>query len=126
MAGQLTISTLSDGVNSTSATNCIQGSAKAWVRFSYSGGTLTVNKSFNVSSVTRTAIGNYTVTMTNAMADANYSMATNGTYTSTTGSAYNNYNVWTIGIPSTTTVCYVYFVSGAFYDVATASCVIFD
>ena len=68
MAGTLTISTLSDGTNSTSATNCIQGSAKAWVQFS-SG---TVNASYNVSSVTANGTGDYTVTFTNAFADAKY------------------------------------------------------
>jgi len=126
MAGTLTISTLSDGTNSTSSTNCIQGSAKAWVNFGYSGGTLTVNKSFNVSSVTRTATGNYTVTMTNAMADANYSMVAGGTYSLPTGQAFNYYNVWATCIPSTTTVCYVYFLGGAFYDAANCSLAVFD
>jgi len=71
MAGTLTISTLCDGTNSTSATNCIQGSAKAWVR--WTGTTGAVVSSYNVSSVTRTSSGFYTVNLTNAMASANYS-----------------------------------------------------
>jgi hypothetical protein len=74
MAGTLTISTLSDGTNSTSSTNCIQGSAKAWVNFN--GGTLstagTINGSYNVTSVTVNATGDYTVNYTNAMSNANY------------------------------------------------------
>jgi hypothetical protein len=74
MAGTLTISTLSDGTNSTSSTNCIQGSAKAWVNFS--GVTSTsIKKSYNVSSVTYVSTGKYTVNFTNALADANYSLA---------------------------------------------------
>lgn len=73
MAGQLTISTLSDGVNSTSSTNCIQGSAKAWVTFNGVSGT-TIRASYNVSSVTRTAAGFYTVNFTSAFADAYYSV----------------------------------------------------
>lgn len=73
MAGTLTISTLSDGTNSTSSTNCIQGSAKAWVRFVGSSGS--INASYNVSSVTRNAAGNYTVNLTNALSDANYSVS---------------------------------------------------
>jgi hypothetical protein len=73
MAGTLTISTLSDGTNSTSATNCIQGSAKAWVRF-YGIGTATNNASYNISSVTRNSSGNYTINFTNAMVDTNYSV----------------------------------------------------
>lgn len=70
MAGTLTISTLSDGTNSTSATNCIQGSAKAWVNFN--GTTLGIRASYNVSSITRIGTGQYTFNFTNAFADANY------------------------------------------------------
>jgi len=74
MAGTLTISTLSDGTNSTSSTNCIQGSAKAWVNYK---GTATrgINASYNVSSVTFNGTGDYTINFTNALADANYSFA---------------------------------------------------
>lgn len=82
MAGTLTISTLSDGTNSTSSTNCIQGSAKAWVRFNGSG---TVAASYNVSSVTRNATGDYSVNFTNALADANYSWSGSGQDTNAGG-----------------------------------------
>jgi hypothetical protein len=71
MAGTLTISTLSDGTNSTSSTNCIQGSAKAWVN--WNGSTAAIRKSYNVSSITKITTGEYTVNFTNALADANYS-----------------------------------------------------
>ena len=74
MAGTLTISTLSDGTNSTSATNPIKGSAKAWVQFGHNGTTTVIAASYNVSSVTRNAAGIYTIAMTNALADANYSV----------------------------------------------------
>lgn len=74
MAGTLTISTLSDGTNSTSSTNCIQGSAKAWVNFNGIT-TATVRASYNVSSVTRTGTGLYTISFTNAFSDANYCMS---------------------------------------------------
>lgn len=73
MAGTLTISTLSDGTNSTSSTNCIQGSAKAWVE--YNGVTGTKNASYNVSSVTKNATGDYTINFTNAFSDAYYCAA---------------------------------------------------
>jgi hypothetical protein len=69
MAGTLTIATLSDGTNSTSATNCIQGSAKAWIQFS-SG---TINASYNVSSITTNGAGDYTINFTTAFADNKYS-----------------------------------------------------
>ena len=72
MAGTLTISTLSDGTNSTSSTNCIQGSAKAWANFGYVGSTLTVNSSYNCSSITRTSTGIWNFNFTNNMVDSNY------------------------------------------------------
>jgi hypothetical protein len=65
------------GTASTSADNVINGSAKAWVKFSVNtSGTVTVNGNFNISSVTRTAQGRYTFTMTTALANANYSVVT--------------------------------------------------
>ena len=73
MPGTLVITTLSDGTNSTSATNCISGSAKAWVNFV--GSTGAIRASYNVSSITRNGVGDYTVNMTNALADANYSVS---------------------------------------------------
>jgi len=80
MAGTLTISTLSDGTNSTSSTNCIQGSAKAWVNFDGSG-TPVIRASYNVASVTKTSTGVYTVTFSTAMPDANYVIpATSSSY----------------------------------------------
>jgi hypothetical protein len=73
MAGTLTISTLSDGTNSTSSTNCIQGSAKAWINFNGTG-TPAIRASYNVSSITDNGTGDYTVNFTNAMPDANSSV----------------------------------------------------
>ena len=70
MAGTLTISTLSDGTNSTSSTNCIQGSAKAWVNFQ--GNAVSIRASYNVSSVTRVGTGNWQVNLSNAMPDSNF------------------------------------------------------
>jgi hypothetical protein len=72
MAGTLTISTLSDGTNSTSATNPILGSAKVWVNFNGSG-SATIRSSYNVSSVTYNGTGDYTITFTSALANADYS-----------------------------------------------------
>lgn len=74
MAGTLTLSTISDGTNSTSATNVVKGCAKAWVNF-YGIGTATVNNSFNVSSVTYVGSGVYTMNFTNAMPNVNYTAA---------------------------------------------------
>lgn len=85
MAGTLTISTLSDGTNSTSATNCIQGSAKAWVRFNGTVASPTLYASYNVSSVTKSGTGQYVVNMTNAMSDTNYGVALSTSTNGTTG-----------------------------------------
>jgi hypothetical protein len=64
--------TLSNGTVSTSTANCIQGSARAWVRFA--GATATIAASFNVSSITRNGTGNYTVNITTALPNTNYSV----------------------------------------------------
>jgi len=77
MAGTLITSTiqgttLTDGTNSTSTTNCIQGSAKAWVNFNGTG-TVAIRASYNVSSITDNGTGDYTVNFTNALSNANYS-----------------------------------------------------
>lgn len=49
----------------------VNGSAKAWVNFNGTG-TVAIRASFNVSSITDNAAGDYTVNFTTAMADANY------------------------------------------------------
>ena len=73
MAGTLTISTLSDGTNSTSTTNLTKGPCVAWVNFV--GSTAAINASYNVSSITRRSAGYYAVNFTNALTDANYAFA---------------------------------------------------
>lgn len=76
MAGTLVISTLSDGTNSTSSTNCIQGSAKAWV--SFNGSTATIIRAYNVSSITKNSTGRWTVNFTSALPNATYTTLVNG------------------------------------------------
>jgi len=52
------------------------GVCRAWVNFNSSAGSVaTVNAAFNVSSITYTSTGTYTVNFTNAFVDANYSMS---------------------------------------------------
>jgi len=72
MPGTLVITTLSDGTNSTSSTNCIQGSAKAWVNIN--GTNPSIRASYNISSVTANGTGDWTINFTNAFADTNYSI----------------------------------------------------
>ena len=76
MPGTLTISNISDGTNTGSATDMIRGSARAWVNFN--GGTATIRASYNVSSITRSTGGDYTVNFTTAMPDANYACTATG------------------------------------------------
>ena len=73
----LTVSNISNGSISTSSTNVINGSAKAWAQFTLSGTTPVVN-SYNISSITRTASGRYYADFTTAMPNANYSVVGTG------------------------------------------------
>ena len=63
---------LSDGTNSTSTTNAIQGSAKVWVNFNGSTSPGTIRASYNVSSVTKNGTGDWTINFTNSLTDTNY------------------------------------------------------
>ena len=108
MAGTLTISTLSDGTNSTSATNCIQGSAKAWVNFN-GNPTATIRASYNCSSVTRNATGQWTINFTNALADANYSTPASNSYDLSSGSG----TCWVKMISQSTTAVGIGTINGA-------------
>ena len=103
----LTTTTISDGTNSTSSTNCIQGSAKAWVKFTGIT-TATITNSYNVSSVTRVATGIYTVAYTNALSSANYAV---GLSCQPNTASYNDTNaaafamLISVTYPPTTTGC---------------------
>lgn len=79
MAGTILSQTIQNGVGaSTSTSNIVRGTAKAWVQ--YNGFTQTVNASNNVSSVTYLSGGDYTINFTTAMPSANYAVigSTNG------------------------------------------------
>ena len=58
----------------TDAKQNLSGAAKAWVNFdgTSSGTNKTLNDSFNISSVVDNGVGNYTVNLNTAMANANY------------------------------------------------------
>jgi len=61
-------------------TNCtnVANTAKAWVNFNgLSGASPVIRGSFNVSSVTRTATGQYTIAFTSTLADVNYAVTGN-------------------------------------------------
>ena len=50
-----------------------QGRAKAWVTFNGTG-TAAIRDSFNISSITDNSTGNFTINITTAMANVNYSV----------------------------------------------------
>lgn len=124
MAGQLTISTLSDGTNSTSSTNCIQGSAKAWVNFNgNTGGVPSIRSSYNVSSVTTSGTGQYAINLTNALADANYSSPAS---LSINGSFATSNNVTLASWPASSSVVNLMAsLSGTFYNCTYVSVSVF-
>ena len=70
MAGTLVANTINTDTGLFSTNNAYSGIAKAWVTFT--GSTGTINSSFNVSSVTRSSSGQYTVNYSTAMPSANY------------------------------------------------------
>lgn len=73
LAGRTTagsISVVAEG-NSTT-TNLQQGLIKAWTFFDGSAGSLSAGDSFNESSLTDNAAGDYTFTITNAMNSTSY------------------------------------------------------
>ena len=60
------------GNNNSTPEEINQGRAKAWVNFDGTGPSASIRDSFNVGSVTDNAIGDYTITLTNALGNSNY------------------------------------------------------
>lgn len=73
----------------------VTGTAKAWAYYSLTGAAVTINKSYNVSSITYVSTGLATVNFTNALLDANYvalgssSWDTSQVSAGVTGTPYN-------------------------------------
>jgi hypothetical protein len=79
----LVAQTISNGTVSTSSANVIQGSARAW--FNYNGVSNTLVGSFNISSITKNAVGVYTMNFTVAMPNLNYAVTGNAWYSGVAG-----------------------------------------
>lgn len=71
--GTIQSSTTSPPTINNSAGTAIGTFCRAWVNFNGTG-TVAIRASFNVTSITDDAQGQYTVNFTNAMVDANYVM----------------------------------------------------
>lgn len=108
--------------NDASTQSTGKQACKAWVNFN-GVTTPSIRASFNVSSITRTAAGTYTITYTTAMTDANYSIA--GTAQPNgdgRGGLTVNYNVTP---PVTTTAAYIQTLSVSGLQGATDSAYVF-
>ena len=87
MASILRVNTLTDASsnNSVPMATVSSGSAKAWFNFNGTG-TVAILDSFNAASITDNATGDYTTTISNAMATINYcytALGGNTSYSST-------------------------------------------
>jgi len=73
--GQTTAGSIAVQGEGTATTNLQQGLAKCWLRMD-GGGTIAINDSLNITSITDQATGNYRVAIANDMANANYAATT--------------------------------------------------
>ena len=74
---------------------------RAWVNFT----STTIRASFNVSSITQRATGDYTVNFTNALPDKNYAVAGMVSDDALANRGFNIQNTYTVGMNAS--YCYV-------------------
>ena len=81
-----TVTTLNTPTGPLATQNGMTGIAKAWALFAGTGtsGSATIYGSYNISSITITSAGYFTVNFTTAMANANYAVTGNTSGTSGT------------------------------------------
>jgi len=79
MSATLGNGTVTFGDSTVQSTAATGGGTKAWAQFSQNLGTgaITINGSYNISSITRSAAGHFTVNFTTALANANYCVVGN-------------------------------------------------
>ena len=87
MAGTLVANTINTDTGLFSTNNAYLGIAKAWVQLNNTVTNGTIAGSFNVSSVTFNANGDYTINFTTAMPNANYCAV--GSNSLSGGNSYN-------------------------------------
>ena len=113
--GTLKADTLTHSTAGSLDTNfVVNGSAKAWVKFNPS---VVVSDSFNNSSVTDNAVGQFTVARTNGMNNTGYATQVNGDWTVGTDSGLAIHSVDNTTITGTQTRCAFYNSSFSQYDV---------
>lgn len=91
--------TLGSSVLATPIGSAPSYTCRAWVNFNGTG-TVAIRASGNVSSITDNGTGDYTVNFTNALADANYSMAGSAALTTTSATPRTTAPVGTNGVAS--------------------------
>lgn len=126
MAGSITVSTINNDTGVFVSQNAMNGIAKAWVN--YNGTTQTIRGSFNVSSVTRNALGDYTVNFTASMPNANYAATTGGRFSasyrgfsSIQAQNTGNVNILCHALIQANTLFYPYINSQDDHDIVTVS-----
>lgn len=83
MAGKIVADTLEHSTaGSVDTQYVVNGSAKAWSAFDGSG-TVAIDGSNNVSTLTDNGTGDYTITLTNSMANVNYAPVSSCNYNGT-------------------------------------------
>jgi len=94
MASELRVNTLKDasGNNSIATSFIAEGSAKVWVNFDGTAGSLSPRDSHNVTSLTDNGTGDYTVTIASDMGNTDYCSVGSGQNTSATslGTVFNS------------------------------------
>ena len=97
MASNLTVDTLTKGATTLNTDELVDVNntrvCKAWVSFNGTG-TVAIEASYNISSITDNGVGNYTANFTTATADAVYTLS---------GVSQNNVNLATAATGRTTT-----------------------
>ena len=123
------INTLNQTTGLFSTNNAYLGIAKAWANFNPSSGTVVINNSFNISSITRNGAGDFTVNFTTAMPNANYVLSGQTQQTNTYFSNSIYFVAPSASTPSTTSFRFLCFgwssgTAGVQYDAALVSFVI--
>jgi len=113
----ITLTSIVDNTgNTVTGSTVVNGSAKAWVNFNPNS-PVVINSSYNISSITRTGTGAFTLTFTNAMVDANYSAVFGGRAANGVMGFFLEIND-TAGIVRTTTQLSVYSIQGGSFSLS--------
>jgi len=113
----ITLTSIVDNTgNTVTGSTVVNGSAKAWVNFNPNS-PVVINSSYNISSITRTGTGAFTLTFTNAMVDVNYSAVFGGRAANGVMGFFLEIND-TAGIVRTTTQLSVYSIQGGSFSLS--------